>query len=205
MRGFLTHISGLLAEAVLELFLWGWTHLVCHCHNRFLLFLRLLRSILLNHDLLLNDRFTVLVLLVLINYITSPGVEILLTRISPGTLHTETLVISGSEAACLSHAAEIIIRETKSSILECSLIILLTLIGLRSPLLELWLSDPFDPATLTLVIFTIHVCADYTPSKIRGLMRPCPTEIIPIARAALLCCSVCLTSIDLNYGRSLVC
>ena len=169
----LTDISRLLAEAILELLV-GWrTHLVCHCHYRLLLFLRDLRCILLNDDLFLNDGLTILILLILIHNISSTGMEILLTLVAPCTFNTKPLVISGSEPACLCNAAEVIIGEAKGPIFESSLVIVLTLIRLRTPFLELWLSDPFDSPALTLVILAVHVSTDHASCQVRRLMCTC--------------------------------
>jgi hypothetical protein len=166
-----------------------------------LLLLWQLRCLLLIYDLLLNNRLTVLVLLVLVHDVR-PGVEILLTLIAPGTLNFEALVIRRCEATRLSHSPKVVIGKAECPILESSLIIVLTLIGDLCTLsfLELRLrNDAISPSTLTLVILPVDMGADHS-CQVGWLVGAGTSEV---AAWALLGSSVILGPINLYHRCSL--
>jgi hypothetical protein len=197
LRRFLAHVSGLLAQPVLELLVRGRAYLLAHGKYGLLLLLRQLRRLLLIYDLLLDDGLAILVLLVLIHDVR-PRVEILLALVAPGTLHLEALVCRGGEAARLGHSPEVVIGEAERPILESGLVIVLTLVGDLGTLafLELRRRDhAISPSTLTLVILTVDMGTDHS-CQVGWLVGTGTSEVAPWA---LLGSSVVLGPIYLYH------
>ena len=176
-------------------------NLITHGKDGLLLLLWQLRCLLLICDLLLNNRLTILVLLVLVHDVC-PRVEILLALVAPGTFNFEALVVRGSEATRLSHPPEVVICEAECPILERSLIIFLTLIGYlgTQSFLELRLGDdPICSSTLALVILPVDMGADHS-CQVWWLVGASASEV---AAWAFLGSSIVLGPIDLNHRCSL--
>jgi hypothetical protein len=197
LRRLLAHLSGLLAQPVLELLVRGRAYLLAHGKYGLLLLLRQLRRLLLIYDLLLDDGLAVLVLLVLVHDVRS-GVEILLALVAPGTLDLEALVSRGGEAARLSHSPEVVIGEAERPILESGLVIVLTLIGQLGTLAFLKLrrrDHAISPSTLTLVILPVDMGTDHT-CQVGRLVGAGAPEVAPWT---LLGSSVVLRPINLYH------
>ena len=180
-----------------------WANLIAHGKHGLLLLLRQLRSVLLNYDLLLNNRLAILLVLLVLVHDVRSGVEILLALIAPCTFNFEALVIRGrSEPTSLSHSPEVVIGEAECPILESTLIIVLTLIGLCTlSFLELRLrDDTISPPNLTLVILPVDMGADHS-CQVRRLVGPGTSEVA--TTCDLLGSSVVLSPINLYHWCSL--